>query len=69
MRERKQDRPELKRQAVNIDFDGGTLTSDGGLALLREVDRTLDPHRDRRHGTQHPLRLQRFLWIRDCQNQ
>ena len=45
MTERKQDRPELKRlnrQAVDIDFDGGTLTSDGGLVLLREVDRTLD---------------------------
>ena len=45
MTERKQDRPELKRlnrQAVDIDFDGGTLSSDGGLVLLREVDRTLD---------------------------
>ena len=45
MTERKQDRPELKRlprQAVDVDFDGGTLTSDGGLVLLREVDRELD---------------------------
>ncbi len=42
---RKQDRPEhkrLNRQAVDVDFDGGTLTSDGGLVLLREVDRRLD---------------------------
>lgn len=32
----------LRRQAVEVDFDGGTLTSDGGLTLLREVDRRLD---------------------------
>lgn len=32
----------LRRQAVEVDFDGGTLTSDGGLVLLREVDRKLD---------------------------
>jgi hypothetical protein len=32
----------LRRQAVEVDFDGGTLTSDGGLLLLREVDRRLD---------------------------
>lgn len=32
----------LRRQAVDVDFDGGTLTSDGGLLLLREVDRRLD---------------------------
>ena len=31
----------LRRQAVEVDFDGGTLTSDGGLLLLREVDRRL----------------------------
>ena len=45
MAQRKQLRPELKRltrQAVEVDFDGGTLTSDGGLVLLREVDRRLD---------------------------
>lgn len=45
MTERKQVQPELKRltrQAVDVDFDGGTLTSDGGLVLLREVDRRLD---------------------------
>jgi hypothetical protein len=45
MTKRKQDLPELKRlarQAVDVDFDGGTLTSDGGLVLLREVDRRLD---------------------------
>ena len=31
----------LRRQAVEVDFDGGTLTSDGGLLLLREVDKRL----------------------------
>jgi hypothetical protein len=42
---RKRNRPALKRlrrQAVEVDFDGGTLTSDGGLVLLREADRRLD---------------------------
>lgn len=45
MTKRKRKRPALKRlrrQAVEVDFDGGTLTSDGGLVLLREVDRKLD---------------------------
>ena len=45
MTKRKRDRPALKRlrrQAVEVDFDGGTMTSDGGLLLLREVDRRLD---------------------------
>lgn len=45
MTKRKRKRPVLKRlrrQAVELDFDGGTLTSDGGLLLLREVDRQLD---------------------------
>ncbi|TWT74715.1 Transposase DDE domain protein [Planctomycetes bacterium CA13] len=45
MTDRKRKRPALKRlrrQAVDADFDGGTLTSDGGLVLLREVDRRLD---------------------------
>ena len=32
----------LTRQAVDVDFDGGTLTSDGGLLLLREADQRLD---------------------------
>lgn len=31
----------LGRQAVEARFDGGTLTSDGGLLLLREVDHKL----------------------------
>jgi len=45
MTKRNRKRPSLKRlrrQAVDADFDGGTLTSDGGLLLLREVDRRLD---------------------------
>ena len=44
MTHRKPKRPALKRlrrQAVEVDFHGGTLTSDGGLLLLREVDRKL----------------------------
>jgi hypothetical protein len=45
MTKRKRKRPVLKRlrrQAVDVDFDGGSLTSDGGLVLLREVDRKLN---------------------------
>lgn len=37
--------PKLKRvcgRRVEVDFAGGTLTSDGGLLLLREVDQRLD---------------------------
>lgn len=40
----KRNRPSLmrlRRQAVEVDFDGGTMTSDGGLLLLKEVDRRL----------------------------
>lgn len=32
----------LRRRAVELDFDGGTPTSDGGLLLLREVDNRLN---------------------------
>ena len=45
MTKRKRNRPALKRlrrRSVELDFKGGTLTSDGGLMLLREVDRRLD---------------------------
>ena len=45
MTKRKRKRPALKRlrrHAVDVDFDGGTLTSDGGPLLLREVDRELN---------------------------
>jgi hypothetical protein len=45
MTKRKRKSPALKRlrrQAVEVNFDGGTLTSDGGLLLLREVDKRLD---------------------------
>ena len=42
-RNRKRHSPKrLRRQAVDVAFDGGTLTSDSGLLLLREVDRRLD---------------------------
>lgn len=45
MTQRKRNRSALKRlrrQSVEVDFQGGTLTSDGGLLLLREIDRRLD---------------------------
>ena len=45
MTQRKRNRGKLKRlrrRSVEVDFQGGTLTSDGGLILLREVDRRLD---------------------------
>lgn len=32
----------LRRQAVEVDFNGGTIATDAGLLLLREVDRKLD---------------------------
>ena len=32
----------LTRQSVEVDFEGGTLTSDGGLLLLREIDQKLN---------------------------
>jgi hypothetical protein len=44
MTDRTQEKIVLKRlrnQAVEAKFDGGTLTSDGGLLLLREVDQRL----------------------------
>ena len=44
MTDRTRNTPALKRlrnQAVEAKFDGGTLTSDGGLLLLREVDQRL----------------------------
>ena len=31
----------LRRRAVEFDFDGGRLTSDAGLLLLRQVDTKL----------------------------
>lgn len=45
MTKRKRKRPavkRLRRQAVEFDFDGGTLTSDAGLLVLREVDQKLN---------------------------
>lgn len=45
MTDRKRNRPVLKRlhrKAVEVDFNGGSLTCDGGLLLLREVDRKLN---------------------------
>lgn len=57
MTKRNRKRPTLKRlrrQAVEFDFDGGTLTSDGGLLLLREVDRRLDLIRRIDHAIPDP---------------
>lgn len=31
----------LKRRAIEANFEGGALSSDGGLMLLREVDRKI----------------------------
>ena len=33
--------PALKRRKVEAEFSGGDITSDGGVLLLREVDRRL----------------------------
>lgn len=44
----------LRRQAVEVDFEGGTLTNDGGLLLLREVDRRLDLIRRIDHAIPDP---------------
>lgn len=65
----------LGRRAIDVDFEGGRLTSDAGLVLLREVDRRLglfdaihqaipDP-RDPRYITheQRELLAQRILAI------
>ena len=32
---------DLKRRRLEVDFGGGAVSSDGGLLLLREVDRRL----------------------------
>jgi len=34
--------PAVKRRAVQASFTGADVTSDGGIALLRQVDRKLD---------------------------
>ena len=33
--------PAVKRRKVEVEFSGGDITSDGGVLLLREVDRRL----------------------------
>jgi len=35
------DFPSLKRRKVQTEFSGGDITSDGGVLLLREIDRRL----------------------------
>ena len=35
------DFPALKRRKVQTEFTGGDITSDGGVLLLREIDRRL----------------------------
>ena len=63
------DFPVLKRRKVQAEFSGGDITSDGGVLLLREIDRRLgllkaidkvihDP-RDPRYVTHSQLSLLR----------
>jgi hypothetical protein len=33
--------PRVKRRRIEVNFDGGDITSDGGVVLLREIDRRL----------------------------
>lgn len=33
--------PNLGRQKIDVHFDGGDVTSDGGLLLLRQIERKL----------------------------
>ena len=58
------DLPAVQRKKVSAAFDGGLISSDGGLALLREAERSSGPAatlagciRDRRSQAQvvHPL--------------
>jgi hypothetical protein len=45
MTQRKRTRGELKRlrrRSIEVDFEGGSLVTDGGVVLLREADRKLD---------------------------
>ena len=37
------DLPAVRRKKVTADFDGGLISSDGGLVLLREAERRLGP--------------------------
>ena len=57
--------PVVKKRAVEASFTGGDVTSDGGIALLRQVDRKLGltkqlarvlPDPRKRHLVKHPLR-------------
>jgi len=57
--------PAVKRRAVEASFTGGDVTSDGGIALLRQVDRKLGltkqlarvlPDARQRSRVVHPLR-------------
>ncbi|MCH9640034.1 MAG: transposase [Betaproteobacteria bacterium] len=35
------DFPDVKRRSVEVNFQGGDITSDGGVLLLRQVDKQL----------------------------
>jgi len=57
--------PAVKRRTVEASFTGGEVTSDGGIALLRQVDRKLGltkqlarvlPDARQRSRVEHPLR-------------
>ena len=68
--------PAFDRRAIETEFSGGNITSDGGVLLLREVDRLLgltekaaaamgDPRRQKscRHDLLSLLRQQRVYAI------
>jgi hypothetical protein len=44
------DLPAICRKKVSADFDGGAISSDGGLLLLREADRRLGLTRAEQHS-------------------
>ncbi|SFL21830.1 Transposase DDE domain group 1 [Nitrosomonas aestuarii] len=35
------DFPEVKKRVVEVNFEGGDITSDGGVMLLRQADRLI----------------------------
>ena len=60
------DLPSVRRKKLTVDFAGGNQSSNGGLLLLREKERTLgvcrrlaDAMPDRRDAGPHPTRDER----------
>lgn len=65
------DLPAVQRRKVTAAFDGGSISSDGGLVLLREAERRLGLSavlakclRDRRDPTQITHQLDEMLLFR-----